>query len=102
MRSGSGIEMAASTARREQYPVFRSSSPCGTIPHMSKTETLSIRQPLEAYEDIAQLAEQAQGIAKLMTDRYGSEDRRVVRAQEVRDAIQRLQWAMERAKAAGA
>jgi hypothetical protein len=40
----------------------------------------------------------AQKITNLSQSAYGSEDRRTVRAQEVRDAIQRLQWAMEGAK----
>jgi hypothetical protein len=71
----------------------------GTISHMSDREPLPIRQVLQATEDIAQLAHRAECIAKLLADAYGSEDRRTVRAQEVRDAIQRLQWAMERSKA---
>ena len=71
----------------------------GTISHMSGREPLPIRQILQATEDIAQLAYRAECIAKLLSEAYGSEDRRTVRAQEVRDAIQRLQWAMERSKA---
>ena len=65
---------------------------------MSSCEPLSIRQLLQAHEDIAQLADQAERITKLMQAAYGSEDRRTERAQEIRDAIQRLQWAMERSK----
>jgi len=65
---------------------------------MSDREPLSIQQILQATEDIAQLAYRAECIAKLLADAYGSEDRRTVRAQEVRDTIQRLQWAMERSK----
>ena len=66
---------------------------------MSDTNSpLTIRQLLQAHEDIAQLADRAQEITKLLASAYGSEDRRTVRAQEVRDAIQRLQWAMERSK----
>jgi hypothetical protein len=71
----------------------------GTIPHMSDTNRpLTIRKLLQAHEDIAQLADRAQEITKLLVSAYGSEDRRAVRAQEIRDAIQRLQWAMERSK----
>ena len=65
---------------------------------MSDRESLPIRQLLQATEDIAQLAHRAECIAKLLADAYGSEDRRTVRAQEVRDSIQRLQWSMERSK----
>ena len=65
---------------------------------MPDREPLSIRQLLQAHEDIAQLADRAQGITKLLLAAYGSEDHRTVRAQEIRDAIQRLQWAMERSK----
>jgi hypothetical protein len=66
---------------------------------MSDREPLPIRQILQATEEIAQLAYRAEGIAKLLAGTYGSEDRRTVRAQEIRDAIQRLQWAMEHSKA---
>jgi hypothetical protein len=66
---------------------------------MSDRESLSLRKILQATEDIAHLAHGAECIAKFLADAYGSEDRRTVRAQEVRDAIQRLQWAMERSKA---
>ena len=66
---------------------------------MSDHEPLSITQILQATEDIAGLAYQAECIAKFLAHAYGSEDRRTVRAQEIRDAIQRLQWAMERPKA---
>jgi hypothetical protein len=65
---------------------------------MPDRQGLSIRQILQAHEDIAQLASRAEGITKLLTAAYGSEDRRTMRAQEIRDAIQRLQWAMERSK----
>ena len=65
---------------------------------MSDCEPFSIRQVLQATEDIVQLAYRAESIAKLLADAYGSEDRRTVRAQEIRDAIQRLQWAMEHSK----
>jgi hypothetical protein len=67
--------------------------------NMSDRKPLPIRQILQATEDIAQLAYRTEGIAKLLTATYGSEDRRTVRAQEIRDAIQRLQWAMEHSKA---
>jgi hypothetical protein len=66
---------------------------------MLDREPLSIRQILQATEDIAQIAYRTECIAKLLAEAYGSEDRRAVRAQEVRDAIQRLKWAMERSKA---
>ena len=69
-----------------------------TIPHMSDRKPLPIRQILQATEEIAQLAYRAEGIAKLLTATYGSEDYRTVRAQEIRDAVQRLQWAMEHSK----
>jgi hypothetical protein len=65
---------------------------------MSDREPLPIRQILQATEEIAQLAYRAEGIAKLRAATYGSEDRRTLRAQEIRDAIQRLQWAMEHSK----
>ena len=65
---------------------------------MSDRKPLPIRQILQATEEIAQLAYRAEGIAKLLAATYGSEDHRTVRAQEIRDAIQRLQWAMEHSK----
>ena len=72
----------------------------GTIPHMPDTQhhPLTVGQLLQAHEDIAQLGDRAQKITTLLQSAYGSEDRRTIRAQEVRDAIQRLQWAMERAQ----
>ena len=55
--------------------------------------------PLQlADQGISQLADQAKDITTLLLAAYGPEDRRTIRAQEIRDAIQRLQWAMERAK----
>jgi hypothetical protein len=69
---------------------------CGTISYTSDHEALSIRQLQQVNEDVAELADRAQEIAKLMLAAYGPEDPRVVRAEEIRNAIQRLQWAMER------
>ena len=45
---------------------------------------------------MAELTDRAEKITKLMLAGYRPQDPRVVRAQEVRAAIQRLQWAMER------
>jgi hypothetical protein len=65
---------------------------------MAEHHPLTVGQLVLAQEDIAQLADRAQKITTLLQSAYGSEDRRTIRAQEVRDAIQRLQWAMGRAQ----
>ena len=59
-------------------------------------QTLSTRQLQEVHEDVAEFADRAQALAKQMLAAHGPEDPRTVRAQEVGNAIQRLQWAMER------
>jgi hypothetical protein len=63
---------------------------------MSDQEPLSIRQLQQVQEDVAELADRAGKITKHMFAAYGQEDPRVVRAQEVGAAIQRLQWEIER------
>jgi hypothetical protein len=63
---------------------------------MSDHEPLSIRQLQQVNEDVAKLAGDAQGIAKLMLAAYGPDDQCAVRPQDICDAIQRLRWAMER------
>ena len=63
---------------------------------MSEQEPLSIRQLQQVQEDVAELADRAQEITKRMVAAHGPQDPRAVRAQDVCDAIQRLQWAMER------
>jgi hypothetical protein len=50
----------------------------------------------QVNQDVAELTHHAQEIAKILVAAYGLEDPRAVRAQEISDAIQRLQWAMER------
>jgi hypothetical protein len=57
---------------------------------------LSIQQLQQVNQDVPELIDRAQEITKIMVAACGLEDPRAVRAQEVRDAIQRLQWAMER------
>ena len=57
---------------------------------------LSIRQLQEVNQDVAEVTDHAQEITKILLAACGPEDPRVVRAQEVSDAIQRLRWAMER------
>ena len=59
-------------------------------------EPLSIQQLRQVQEDVAELTDRAEKTTKHMLAAYGPEDPRVVRAQEVRAAIQRLQWAIER------
>ena len=63
---------------------------------MSEHESLSVRQTQQVNEDVAELASRVEELVKLMLAAYGPEDSRAVRAQEIRDAIQRFQWAMER------
>ena len=63
---------------------------------MTDHEPLSLKQLQQVQEDVAELTDSAGKITKLMLAGYGPQDPRVVRAQEVRAAIQRLQWAMER------
>ena len=63
---------------------------------MSVHEPLTIRQLQQVHEDVAELANRAEEITTVFRAAQGPEDPRAVRAQEVRDAIQRLQWAMER------
>jgi phage FluMu protein gp41 len=57
---------------------------------------LSIQQIRQVNQDVAELTDRAQEITKILLAAYGAEDPRAVRAQEVSDAVQRLQWAMER------
>jgi hypothetical protein len=59
-------------------------------------EPLCIQQLQQVQEDVAELKDRAKKITKHMLASYGPEDPRVVRAQEVGAAIQRLQWAIER------
>jgi len=59
-------------------------------------EPLSIQRLRQVQEDVAELTDRAGKITKHMLAAYGPEDPRVVRAQEVGAAIQRLQWAIER------
>jgi hypothetical protein len=63
---------------------------------MSDHEPLSTRQLQQVNEDVAELAGRAEELAKLMRATHGPDDPRAVRAQDIRDAIQRFQWAMER------
>ena len=63
---------------------------------MSDHEPLSVRQLQQLNEDVAELARDAQEIAKLMAAAYGPDDPRAVRSQDICDAIQRFRWAMER------
>jgi len=63
---------------------------------MSDHAPLSIRQLHQVNEDVEELVIRAEGLAKLMRDAHGPEDPRAVRAQDIRDSIQRFQWAMER------
>ena len=65
-------------------------------------EPLSSQQLQQVQEDVAELADRAEGITKLMLAAYGPEDPRAVRAQEIRASIQRLQWAIERSKTVSA
>ena len=57
---------------------------------------LTIDQFRQATSDIAQMAEKAEEISRLMSAAYGDTDSRAIRAQEVSGAIQRLQWEIER------
>jgi hypothetical protein len=63
---------------------------------MSAHEPLTIRELQQVNDDVAELASRAEEIIKLLRASQGSEDPRTVRAKEVRDSIQRLQWAMDR------
>ena len=57
---------------------------------------LSIRQLQQVNQDVAELTDRAQENYEILLAAYGAEEPRAVRAQEVSNAIQRLQWAMER------
>jgi ElaB/YqjD/DUF883 family membrane-anchored ribosome-binding protein len=63
---------------------------------MPEHEPLSIRQVQQVNEDVAELADRVEQLVKLMLAAHGPEDARAVRAQDIRDAIQRFQWAMDR------
>jgi hypothetical protein len=63
---------------------------------MSDHESLSIRQLQQVNDDVAELAGDAQEIARLLASAYGTDDPRAMRSQDICDAIQRLRWAMER------
>ena len=63
---------------------------------MSEHEPLSSQQLQQLNEDVAELVGRAEELVELMLAAHGPEDPRAVRAQEIRDAIQRFQWAMER------
>jgi hypothetical protein len=69
---------------------------------MPDHEPLSSQQLQQVQEDVAELADRAEEITKLMLAAYGPEDPRAVRAQEIRASIQRLQWAIERSKTVSA
>jgi hypothetical protein len=57
---------------------------------------LTIDQFRQATSDIAQMAEKAEELSRLMSAAYGNSDSRAIRAQEVSGAIQRLQWEIDR------
>ena len=57
---------------------------------------LTTDQFRQATSDIAQMAEKAEEISRLMSAAYGESDPRAIRAQEVSGALQRLQWEMDR------
>jgi hypothetical protein len=63
---------------------------------------LTIAQLHQNAIDIAQMAELAEEIALLMSAAHGESDPRAVRAQEVKGAIQRLQWEIDRGLAPAA
>jgi hypothetical protein len=63
---------------------------------MSEHEPLSVRQVEQVNKEVAELAVRVEQLVKLMLAAHGPEDATAVRAQEIRDAIQRFQWAMER------
>jgi hypothetical protein len=63
---------------------------------MSDHEPLSIRQLQQVNEDVVELVVRAEELARRMLNAHGPKDDVAVRAQDIRDAIQRFQWAMER------
>ena len=63
-----------------------------------KHHRLTVGQLQQTHQKISQLVEEAKEVTQLLLAAYGPEDSRAVRAQEIRDAIQRLEWAMERAE----
>jgi hypothetical protein len=94
---------SACCAEDERQRQLSSAPGDGTISHMSEHEPLSIQQLQQLHQDVAELADRTQEIATLLQAAHGPEDPTAVRAQEARNAIQRLQWAMERqSKNAGA
>ena len=63
---------------------------------------LAIDQFRQTKLDIAEMAERAEEISRLMTAAYGESDQRAIRAQEVSGAVQRLQWEMDRSQTGSA
>jgi hypothetical protein len=59
-------------------------------------EPLSIRQLQQVNEDVVELVVRAEELARLMLTAHGPNDDVAVRGQDIRDAIQRFQGAMER------
>ena len=57
---------------------------------------LTIAQLRQAKEDLAEMQERAEEIARVMAAGYGASDPKSVRAGELSSAIQRLQWELER------
>ena len=57
---------------------------------------LTVAQLHQAKEELAAMKERAEEISQLMVAGYGPSDPRAIRAGELKDAIQRLQWEFER------
>lgn len=61
---------------------------------------LTISQLRQAQDDLVAMQERAEEISQLMTAGYGASDPKAVRADELKAAIQRLQWELERSAGA--
>ena len=57
---------------------------------------LTVTQLHQAKEELAAMKEQAEEISQLMVAGYGASDPKAIRAGELKAAIQRLQWELER------
>jgi hypothetical protein len=63
---------------------------------------LTEAQTVQLQQDLTLVAERLKDIAILMRVRYGEDSQPVIRADETAGALQRLKWALERAKLQGA
>jgi hypothetical protein len=69
-----------------------------TMPTSNDLHPLTDEQAVRLRRDLTVVEERVQDIAILMRICYGEESQTVIRADETVGALQRLKWALERAK----